>query len=121
MRLYNQSPNDNSKIKANVLSVCRIACSFQHCFVLFNCAIKELRVREESFVNLYFQPGYCRIYSISDFESDGGDITQSERTNEVRRILCNSIPFADILSREAEIFAEHIVIRLYSGIGKMLV
>lgn len=34
------------------------------------------------------------------------------------KILCNSIPFADILSREAEIFAEHFVIRLYSGIGK---
>lgn len=101
--------------------MCRVACSFQHRFMLFNRAIKELRVREESFANLYFQLGYCRIYSISDFESDSGDITQSERMDEVKRILCNSIPFVGILFREAEIFTEHIVIRLYPGFGKMLI
>lgn len=34
----------------------------------------DQRAPEESFADLYFQLGNCRIYSISEFELDGGDI-----------------------------------------------
>lgn len=104
-----------SRLKRRMYFLCAVLRARFHRFVLPRS--KSALRAQESFVHLYFQSGDCRIYSINRIGRRGG-ITQSDRT-EVKRIKisCNSIPFASILFRGAEIFAEHFVIRLYSGIG----